>query len=265
MEFGLKNRVALITGAASGIGKAIATAFAGEGTNLALCDINLESLEKVATDLRAKGVRVFTEKVDVTKQDQTDAFLSHAASEFGRIDILINNAGTGRLSDLMELPEEEYRRNADLMLYAPIRLIRAVVPYMKKAKWGRIVNISSMFGKQPGGLLDYDSIKAAMIMVSKDFSSYLAKDNILVNAVCPGPIRTPLWEAPGQLGDQLSKMLGKSIEESIEFYASSNIPMNRYGNPEEIADLVVFLASERASYITGQAINIDGGMVKATI
>ena len=104
-----------------------------------------------------------------------------------------------------------------------------------------------------------------MIMVSKDFSSYLAKDNILVNAVCPGPIRTPLWEATGQLGDQLSKMLGKSIEESIEFYASSNIPMNRYGKPEEIADLVLFLASERASYITGQAINIDCGMVKLTI
>lgn len=265
MELGLKNRVALITGAASGIGKAIATAFAEEGTNLALCDINSESLEKVAADLKKKGVRVYTEKVDVTKQDQTDAFVNHAASEFGRIDILVNNAGKGRLSDLMELPEEEYRQNADLMLYAPIRLIRAVVPHMRKAKWGRIINISSMFGKQPGGLLDYDSIKAAVIMVSKDFSNYLAKDNILVNAVCPGPIRTPLWEAPGQLGDQLSKMLGKSIEESIEYYASANIPMNRYGKPEEIADLVVFLASERASYITGQAINIDGGMVKATI
>lgn len=265
MEFGLKNRVALVTGAASGIGKAIATAFADEGTDLALCDINLENLEKVAADLKAKGVRVLTEKVDVTNKDQTDAFINHTISEFSKIDILVNNAGTGRLSDLMELPEEEYRRNADLMLYAPIRLMRSVAPHMQKAKWGRIINISSMFGKQPGGLLDYDSIKAAMIMISKDFSNYLAKDNILVNAVCPGPIRTPLWEAPGQLGDQLSKMLGKTIDEAIDFYASANIPMNRYGKPEEIADLVVFLSSERASYITGQAINIDGGMVKATI
>lgn len=265
MELGLKGKTAIITGAASGIGKCTATALANEGTNLALCDINIRSLEKVTAGLRSKGVKVLAEKVDVTSLNETDAFIAHTVSEFGRIDILVNNAGTGRLSDLMELPEEEYRRSADLMLYAPIRLSRAVVPYMKKAKWGRIINISSMFGKQPGGLLDYDSIKAAMIMVSKDFSSYLAKDNILVNAVCPGPIRTPLWEAPGQLGDQLSKMLGKSIEESIEFYASSNIPMNRYGKPEEIADLVVFLASERASYITGQAINIDGGMVKATI
>jgi 3-oxoacyl-[acyl-carrier protein] reductase len=265
MELGLNGRVAIITGAASGIGKCTASAFADEGCNLALCDINLPQLEKVADELRAKGVKVYTEKVDVKNQSETDAFVSHTVSEFGKIDILVNNAGTGRLSDLMELPEEEYRKNADLMLYAPIRLIKAVVPIMKKQQWGRIVNLSSIFGKQPGGLLDYDSIKAAIIMISKDFANYLAKDNILVNAVCPGPIRTPLWEAPGQLGDQLSKMLGKSIEESIEFYASSNIPLNRYGKPEEIADLIVFLASERAGYITGQAINIDGGMVKATI
>lgn len=265
MELGLKKRVALITGAASGIGRATAEAFADEGADLALCDIRPEPLEALAEKLRQKGVRVFAGKADVTRADETDAFISRAADTLGRIDILVNNAGTGRLSDLMELPEEEYRRNADLMLYAPIRLMRAVIPYMKKTGWGRIVNVSSMFGKQPGGLLDYDSIKAAMIMISKDFSNYLAKDNILVNAVCPGPIRTPLWEAPGQLGDQLSKMLGKSIEESIAYYASANIPMGRYGEPGEIADLIVFLASERASYITGQAINIDGGMVKATV
>jgi len=250
MELGLKGKMAIITGAASGIGKCTATALANEGTNLALCDINLPLLKKVAADLRSKGVKVLAERVDVTSPNETDAFIAHTASEFGRIDILVNNAGTGRLSDLMELPEEEYRRSADLMLYAPIRLIKAVVPYMKKAKWGRIVNISSMFGKQPGGLLDYDSIKAAMIMVSKDFSSYLAKDNIPVNAVCPGPIRTPLRETPGQLCDQLSKMLGKSIEESIEesieFYASSNIPMNKFwfyqqGCPaeEDLKNLVV--------------------------
>lgn len=265
MELNLKGRVAVVTGAASGIGKCIAEAFAKEGVNLALCDINDTGLKNVADCLKSNGVKVYTEKVDVTDKAATDLFVKHTADEFGKIDILVNNAGTGRLSDIMELPEEEYRRNADLMLYAPIRLMRAVIPIMRKSKWGRIVNISSMFGKQPGGLLDYDSIKAAIIMVSKDFSNYVAKDNINVNAVCPGPIRTPLWEAPGQLGEQLSKMLGKSISEAIDFYANANIPMGRYGKPEEIADLVVFLASDRASYITGQAINVDGGMVKATI
>ncbi|SHE33589.1 3-oxoacyl-[acyl-carrier protein] reductase [Caldanaerobius fijiensis DSM 17918] len=265
MDLGLKGRVALITGAAQGIGKATAMALAAEECNLAICDINAEALEKTASELKEKGVQVLAEKVDVTKLAETDAFVAQVAKEFGRIDILVNNAGTGRMSDPMELPEEEFRRNIDLMLFAVIRLSRAVVPYMQKAKWGRIINVSSMFGKQPGGLLDYDTIKAAVNMITKEFANYLAKDNILVNAVCPGPIRTPLWEAPGQLGDQLSKILGKPKEEAIEFYASSNIPLGRYGQPEEIANVIAFLASEKASYITGQAINIDGGMVKAII
>lgn len=265
MELGLRGRTAVVTGAASGIGKAIATAFASEGANLAICDINMPNLEKVASELKQKGVQVLAEKADVTVQAETDNFINHTASQFGRIDILVNNAGTGRLCDIMQLPEEEFRRNMDLMLYATIRLIKSVVPHMQKAKWGRIINISSMFGKQPGGLLDYDSIKAAVMMISKEFSNYLAKDNILVNSVCPGPIRTPLWEAPGQLGDQLSQMLGKPIDEAIDIYAKSNIPLGRYGKPEEIANMVVFLASDRANYITGQAINVDGGMVKTLV
>lgn len=265
MDLGLKGRVALITGAAQGIGKACAMAFAAEGCNLALCDINLETLKKTASELEQEGAQVLAERVDVTKQAETDAFVSQTAGKFGRIDILVNNAGTGRLSDPMELSEDEFRRNADLMLFAVIRLTKAVVPHMRKARWGRIVNLSSMFGKQPGGLLDYDSIKAAVNMVTKDFANYLAKDNILVNAVCPGPVRTPLWEAPGQLGEQLSKLMGKPIEEAIQLYASGNIPLGRYGQPQEIADVITFLASEKASYITGQAINIDGGMVKATV
>lgn len=265
MDFGLKGRVALITGAAGGIGKVSALTLAKEGCHLAICDINLEALEKTAVELREKGIQVLARKVDVTKLEETDAFVVQTAETFGRIDILVNNAGTGRLSDPMELPEEEFRRNLDLMMFAVIRLIRAVVPHMQKTKWGRIINLSSMFGKQPGGLLDYDSIKAAVIMITKEFANYLAKDSILVNAVCPGPVRTPLWEAPGQLGEQLSNILGKPVEEAIEFFASSNIPLGRYGQPEEIANLITFLASEKASYITGQAINIDGGMVKATI
>lgn len=263
MDMGLKGRLAIITGGSKGIGKSCAIALAKEGCNLAICGRNSQDLDKTAAELTAMGVEVLAEKVDVTQAAAADAFVMHAAERFGRIDILVNNAGTGSLSDLMQLPEETFRKNMDLMMYAPIRISKAVIPYMKKAKWGRIINLSSIFGKQPGGLLDYDAIKAAMIMVTKDFSDYLAKDNILVNSVCPGPVRTDLWEAPGQLGEQLSKILGKSISESIDLYASTNIPMGRYAQPEEIADMITFLASEKASYITGQSISVDGGMGKA--
>lgn len=265
MELGLKGRAALITGGGQGIGKACALALASEGCNLGICDVNRQTLEQTVQEVEAKGVEAFGVRSDVTILADTDNFVAEAAERFERIDILVNNAGTGRLSDLMELSEEEFRCNMDLMLFGLIRLSKAVVPHMRAAKWGRIINISSIFGKQPGGLLDYDIIKAAVIMFTKDLSNYLAKDNILVNAVCPGPIRTPLWEGPGQLGDQLGKMVGMSSQEAIEWYAGQNIPMGRYGFPEEIANMVTFLASEKASFITGQALNVDGGMVKVPV
>ena len=118
---------------------------------------------------------------------------------------------------------------------------------------------------QPGGLLDCDAIKTAVIMFSKDLANYLAKDRILVNAVCPGPIRGPLWEGPGALGDQLGQMLGMSSQEAVKWFAEQNIPLGHHGDPEDIANMVTFLASDKAKFITGQAINVDGGMVKATI
>jgi len=264
LDLGLRGKVVMITGAAQGIGKSCAMAFAEEGCKLSLCDINEEKLIKTADEIKtSRGVEVLTVRADVTKKEDIDKFVAKTVESFGGVDILVNNAGTARFSDLMELFEEQIVFNMDLMVYAVIRLSRAVVPYMRKKKWGRIINISSIFGKQPGGLLDYDTAKAAVIMVTKDFANYLAKDGILVNAVCPGPIRTPLWEGSGQLGDQLGKILGLSSSEAIETFAKQNIPLGRYGYPEEIANVVLFLASEKASYITGQAINVDGGMIKA--
>jgi 3-oxoacyl-[acyl-carrier protein] reductase len=265
MDLGLKGKVALITGAGQGIGRCIALTLAGEGCNLAICDLRKETLDSAAKEIRAMGVKVLSVQSDVTKRGDNENFVAQAARKFGRIDILVNNAGFGGPSDPLELPEEAFRHNMDLMLFGAIRLCRRVIPYMRKQGWGRIINISSVFGKQPGGQLDYDSIKAALLMVTKDFSNYLAKDNILVNAVCPGPIRTPLWEGPGGMAEKIGKEIGKSVSEVMKRFAEENIPLGHHGDPEDIANLVAFLASDKAKFITGQAINVDGGMVRALI
>ncbi len=265
MDLGLKGKVALVTGGSRGIGKATALALAEEGCNVAICARGKEALDEAAAEIGVKGVQVLALQADVTKPEDIKNFVAQAAEKFGRVDILVNNAGTGRLSDLMELPEEEFRYNMDLMLFGLIRCSKEVIPHMRKQGRGRIINISSIFGKQPGGLVDYDSIKAAVIMFTKDLANYLAKDNILVNAVCPGPTRTLLWEGPGQLGDQLGQMLGMSGQEAITWFAEQNIPLGHHGDPEDIANMVAFLASEKASFITGQAINVDGGMVKVCV
>jgi 3-oxoacyl-[acyl-carrier protein] reductase len=265
MDLELKGKVALITGASQGIGKTIALTLAEEGCNSAICARRKDALNSSAEEVRAKGVEVLAIESDVTKPEDNKNFVSKAAEKFGRIDILVNNAGHGNASDPMELPEEIFRHHMDLMLFGPIQLCRLVIPHMRKQGWGRIINISSVFSKQPGNQLDYDSIKAAMNMFTKDFSNYLAKEKILVNAVCPGPIRGPLWEGPGALAETLGKKLGMSAPEVMKWFAEQNIPMGHHGDPEDIANIVAFLASDRAKFITGQAINVDGGMVKSLI
>lgn len=263
MDLGLKNRVVIVTGAASGIGRAVAKAYAVEGVKLALADINLDGLNELKKEL--KGVDVYVERVDVTNADNCKTFVENVAKKFKRIDVLVNNAGTAKMGDMETFPETTFRQHAELMMYAPVRLTNLCIPYFKKNGWGSVVNTASIFGKQPGGLISYDTIKAADIMITKDYSSYCAPFNVNVNAVCPGPVDTPLWYAEGQLGDQLAAATGMDKKSAIDWFAKTNIPMGRYAKPEEIANAIVFLSSEPAHYITGVAINVDGGMVKSCI
>lgn len=263
MKLGLKNRVVIVTGAASGIGKAIAVAYEKEGARLALADINLEGLKALKKEL--KNEEIYVEKVDVTNAEACEKFVKNVAKKFGKIDVLVNNAGTAKMGDMETFPESTFRSHAELMMYAPVRLTQLCIPYFKKNGWGSVLNIASIFGKQPGGLLSYDTIKAADIMLTKDFSSYCAPFNVNVNAVCPGPVDTPLWYADGQLGDQLAAATGMDKNSAIDWFAKTNIPMGRYAKAEEIASAVVFLTSEPAHYITGVAVNVDGGMTKCTL
>lgn len=261
MDLGLKDRVVIITGASSGIGKATAYAYAKEGAKLALADINFEGLQAIKKDLK----QVYIEKVDITNAESCKTFIDNVAKQFGKIDVLVNNAGTAKMGDMETFPEEIFRKHAELMMYAPVRLINLCIPYFKKNGWGSVVNTASIFGKQPGGLISYDTIKAADIMITKDYSSYCAPFNVNVNAVCPGPVDTPLWHAKGELGDQLATATGMDKDSAIDWFAKANIPMGRYAKAEEIADAIVFLSSEKAHYITGVAVNVDGGMVKSCL
>jgi 3-oxoacyl-[acyl-carrier protein] reductase len=265
MDLGLKGKVALVTGSSSGIGRAIALCLAEEGASIVVNGRDKARVNSVASEVKARGVSVLTALVDITVAEDLDRMITDTVDRFGRIDILVNSAGTSLIRDPLTLPDDEFRYEMELMFYAVVRACNKVIPYMREKGWGRIINISSIYGKQPGGLFDYDAIKAAVNMLTKDLASYLAKDNILVNAVCPGPIRTPLWEAPGAGGDQLGKVLGMSGKEAIAWVAEQHIPLGHFGLPEDIANMVTFLASDRAKFITGQAINVDGGMVKAIV
>jgi 3-oxoacyl-[acyl-carrier protein] reductase len=244
VDLGLRDKACIVTGASSGIGAATARMLEEEGAKV----------------LRVSRSGDFA--CDVTEPDAGERILAECLDRFGGVDVLINNAGTSRAAPLEELTEDDWREQWELNVMAPMRLMKAIAPRMAEAGDGRIVNVTSSSGKRPSSRnAAYSVTKAAELSLSRLFADQWAADGVLVNAVAPGPVATPLWVGDGGLADQSAAREGITRDEALE-QAAAKIPLGRLGEEDEIAAVIVFLCSRRASNVTGAAWAVDGGAVQ---
>ncbi|HWN07875.1 MAG TPA: SDR family oxidoreductase [Pyrinomonadaceae bacterium] len=263
MDLGIKDRVALVAAGSKGIGFAVAFELAREGARVFLCSRDEKRASEAAQKIHDEtGATVAGIGADVTDELAVEHFVSLARERAGRIDILVTNAGGPPVSSFAESDLDAFRKAFELNALSAIRLAKLVVPGMRAQKWGRVVNITSVSSKQPiDGLLYSNTVRAALTGWAKTVSNEVAADNVTVNNVAPGYTLTARQD---ELAEARSKTLGKSKEEIIASWATQG-PMGRIGQPDEIAAAVVFLASERASYITGVTLQVDGGWVRGLL
>jgi 3-oxoacyl-[acyl-carrier protein] reductase len=264
MELGLKNKIVLVTGASKGIGRAIAEAFAAEGAKVAIAARNAEEVKRIALEIRQKfGADTLGIAADVMLSQDIARMVDETSKHFGSVHVLVNNAGgVGAFAPFDQLTDEDWLEILNFNVLSAVRAVRAVLPHMRKQKWGRIINISSESGTQPDAFMPhYNASKAALNNLTKSLSKAYAQDGILVNTVSPAFIMTPL------VSDMLGKMAREqqvSSEEVTKQFLAANRPhieLKRPGESEEVAAAVVFLASEQASFITGTNLRVDGGSV----
>ncbi len=265
MDLGLRDRACIVTGATGGIGRAVAVSLAGEGAAVLLLGRRSETLSDVARACSDAGGLAESLMLDVTAVDAGERVVQACLERFGRVDALVNGAGTSAVRSVEELTDEEWQAQWELHVMAPMRLMRAAAPVMAERGWGRIVNVCSSSGKRPSSTnMAYSVTKAAELSLSRSFADLYASRGVLVNSVSPGPITGDLWLSEGGLADQNARARGVTREEVLESVAARQ-PIGRLGTPEEVAAVIVFLCSEPASNVAGASWSVDGGAVPVII
>jgi 3-oxoacyl-[acyl-carrier protein] reductase len=263
VDLGIVGRVAMVAASSKGIGRAAATSLLGEGCRVSICARTAEQVEAAREEMAAAApiTEVFGARCDVSKEEDLASWHAATVGRFGPVDILVTNTGGPPAARFLDLTEDQWREGIETTLFNVVRLSRLVLPGMRERRWGRIVHLTSLAAKQPIELLTVSStLRAGLSALTKTMSNEFSKDGVLVNAVMPGHIFTDRQK-------HLNEIRSKEEGTSVEAYAArvvETIPIRRYGRAEEIGDVVAFLASERASYVTGATIQVDGGVIQGT-
>ena len=260
MELELEGKVCVVTGASRGIGLEVGRSLCAEGAQVLFVGRDPDALVQAAEGCGGEYLAG-----DITEPELAERIVATCAEQMGGIDVLVNNAGTSYARALEGLTDDDWRGQYELNVLAPMRLMRAAAPRMAARGGGRIVNVCSSAGKRPSLTNPaYSVTKAAQLSLSRVFADAYARSNVLINAVTPGPVDSELWLAPGGMAEQLARQRGVTPEEALA-QQREKVPIGRYGQPDEVADVIVFLCSDRASNVTGAAWSVDGGQVPVII
>lgn len=261
MDLGIRNRVAMVAAASKGLGRAAALSLAREGCRVSICGRSPESLESAREELEALGVQVLAFPCDVSRLEDLQDWHRETVERLGPVDILVTNTGGPKAALFQELSEEDWAAGIASTLMNVVRLCRLVLPGMRSRGWGRIVHVTSLVAKQPTPILTISStLRAGLSALTKTLAQEAARDGVTVNALLPGHIMT---DRQIHLGELKAKAEGIGLEDYFTRTAAA-VPQGRIGRPEEVGDAIAFLCSERASYITGASLQVDGGIIQST-